>query len=92
MLKRIADWQQRAEPLCDKIIDRMPERCRDLVAEWSRNCRNDTDRDARLVDLWGRDPLAARWIELQDHAVGLPFELFGLAAEIEWRLNRKPTS
>lgn len=43
------------------------------------------------IELWQRDPLAARWIEVQEHARALPFELFGLAAEIECRADRKAT-
>jgi hypothetical protein len=87
MLKRIAEWTEAADRLCDAILDGAPTQYRehDLM---QGKYRDDVWR-ARLDELWKRDPLTARWIEAQHHAIMLAGELHGLGAEIDWRARHK---
>ena len=87
MLKRLWDWYERSEQLCNEVLDGIPEQYRNH--DLNQDKYRDDERAARLRALWQRDPLTARWIEVHDHALSLPFELIGLASEIEWRAARK---
>ncbi len=86
MLKRVADWFERAERLYDEIDAAMPDQYKNHDVN---KYRPGVNRFDLLFDLRKRDPVAAKWIEAHDDAVGLTVNLGELAEEIERRARRK---
>jgi len=80
MLKRIRDWEQRADQICNEILEFMPEQYLGLGA-------NRTER--QLLDLYRTDPVAAGWLAIHEAATSLTFDLCALAREIVDRNARK---
>ena len=87
MLKRIAEWTERAERLSDEIRDRMPEQYRDHPLN-SNKIQLPDDRNWELYELFERDPVAYGWIQTLHHATQLACELYGLESQIRSRATR----
>jgi hypothetical protein len=89
MLERVTGWYEAADRLCDAVLEGTPTQYSEH--ELMRAKLRDSEWDARVSDLWDRDPVTARWLLVQRAATSLAGELFGLAAEIECRANRRAT-